>query len=463
MKLKMGGLWSTACLLVLTAGLCAQTPAPAKTPPAQPAQAGDQPTFKLQVDLVTSDVIPHDEKGNFVSDLTKNEFEIYEDGVKQDITSMTVSHGGRITNVLAPPPPAIASEGLILPPTRPVSDVSGRVFVFFVDDLHFQFGSTSRVREIFKKISKTLIHDGDLFGIVSSGPSSIEVQMTYDKRRLDEAINKMTGAELKPEEIINQSTNSDGAPAEVRYRAHVAFSTVNELLQNLDKIHDRRKALIYVSDGYDFNPFEEARLGLMDPSSPFLQNQERQAINQENKYNGQDPQTDPNLTSPGANGEFSDAELTSELADLTRTANRSNVSMYTIDPRGLVGPLSDLDQEVDPQQWQAFVQKSQDSLRVLADDTGGIAIVNQNDFDKALKRIDADTSDYYVLGYYSSNPDPTQRRRKVDVRVTRPNVTVWSRKEYILKAAAPPKPAADAAKAPADPAKAPAGGAPAPK
>jgi VWFA-related protein len=335
--------------------------------------------------------------------------------------------------------------------------------VFFVDDLHFQFGSTSRVREIFKKISKTLIHDGDLFGIVSSGPSSIEVQMTYDKRRLDEAINKMTGAELKPEEIINQSTNSDGAPAEVRYRAHVAFSTVNELLQNLDKIHDRRKALIYVSDGYDFNPFEEARLGLMDPSSPFLQNQERQAINQENKYNGQDPQTDPNLTSPGANGEFSDAELTSELADLTRTANRSNVSMYTIDPRGLVGPLSDLDQEVDPQQWQAFVQKSQDSLRVLADDTGGIAIVNQNDFDKALKRIDADTSDYYVLGYYSSNPDPTQRRRKVDVRVTRPNVTVWSRKEYILKAAAPPKPAADAAKAPADPAKAPAGGAPAPK
>ena len=83
------------------------------------------------------------------------------------------------------------------------------------------------------------------------------------------------------------------------------------------------------------------------------------------------------------------------------------MTIYTIDPRGLVG-LGDIDEQVDPQQWSEFVRKSQDSLRVLAEETGGIAVVNQNDFDKALKRIDAETSDYYVLGYYSKNPDPTQ-------------------------------------------------------
>ena len=192
----MRGLWSTAWLVVLTAGLCAQAGAPAPqanqpAPPAAQAAQQPQPTFRVLVDLVTTDVIPRDEKGNFVADLTKGDFEIYEDGVKQEITSMTVSHGGRVTNVLAPPPPVLASEGLILPPPRPVADVSGRIFVFFVDDLHLQFGSTGRVRELFKKISKQLIHDGDLFGIVSSGPSSISVQMTYDKRRLDEAINKI--------------------------------------------------------------------------------------------------------------------------------------------------------------------------------------------------------------------------------------------------------------------------------
>ena len=55
----------------------------------------------------------------------------------------------------------------------------------------------------------------------------------------------------------------------MRYRAHVAFSTVKDLLNNLESVHNRRKALVYVSDGYDFNPFQDARLGLMDPNSPF--------------------------------------------------------------------------------------------------------------------------------------------------------------------------------------------------
>ena len=70
---------------------------------------------------------------------------------------------------------------------------------------------------------------------------------------------------------------------------------------------------------------------------------------------------------------------------------------------------------------------------MLAEQTGGIAVVNQNDFDKALKRIDAESSDYYVLGYYSSNPDPTRRRRKIEVKVKKADLAVVSRTEYVLK------------------------------
>ena len=77
--------------------------------------------------------------------------------------------------------------------------------------------------------------------------------------------------------------------------------------------------------------------------------------------------------------------------------------------------------------WQNYVTESQNSLRVLAELTGGYAAINQNDFTKALKRIDAETSDYYVIGYYSSNPDPTKKRRRIDVNVTRPNVSVLHR------------------------------------
>src|SRR5690348_18462428 len=98
------------------------------------------------------------------------------------------------------------------------------------------------------------------------------------------------------------------------------------------------------------------------------------------------------------NEEFADADLYRDLNELTVEANRSNVTIYTIDPRGLVAG-SDIDEPIDPQQWDAYVRKSQDTMRVLADETGGVAVVNQNDFDKALKRIDNETSDYYVLGY----------------------------------------------------------------
>jgi VWFA-related protein len=440
MTLKNNGFWSTAILVVLTAGLSAQKPA---TPPPAGAATQEKPTFRVQVDLVTNDIIVRDEKGNFIPDLKKDEFEIYEDGVKQDISSMTVVTGGRVTNVLAPPP-APPPEGIILPPSRPRNDVSGRIFLFFVDDLHLQFHNTGRVRDLFKRISKELVHEGDMFGIVSSGPSSIAIDMTYDKTRLDEAISKIAGSELKPTDIINGPSGAEG-PSEVRYRAHVAFSTVNDLLNNLDSVHNRRKALIYVSDGYDFNPYQDARLGLMDPNSPFAQNEFARTQNQMQNADGStnNPATDPFTQQQKQSETFADADLARELGELTRQANRSNVTMYTIDPRGLVG-MGDIDEQVDPQQWNEFVRKSQDSLRVIAEETGGIAVVNQNDFSKALKRIDAETSDYYVLGYYSKNPDATRRRRQVEVKITRKGATSWFRKEYVLKP--PPKPVSSSKK-----------------
>ena len=220
----------------------------------------------------------------------------------------------------------------------------------------------------------------------------------------------------------------------------MAFSTAYDLLKQLERVNNRRKAFVYVSDGYDFNPFQDARLGLMEPNSPFAQNEFARSQNQAQQQNsdgtgggGVDPFTQQQKQSET----FADADLARELGELTRQANRANVTMYTIDPRGLVG-MGDIDEQVDPRQWSEFVRKSQDSLRVIAEETGGIAVVNQNDFSKALKRIDAETSDYYVLGYYSKNPDRTRRRRQVEVKVVRKGATVWFRKEYVLKP--PPKP-----------------------
>src|SRR5258708_3889541 len=175
----MNGFWSTATLVALTAGLSAQTPGQAPAPPNAATQ--ERPTFKVQVDLVTNDIIVRDEKGNFIPDLKKEDFEIFEDGVKQDISSMTVVTGGWRNR-----------------------------------------------------------------GAAAAG-------------------------------------------------ARVSCPPVNDLHTTLASVQNRRKALIYVSEGHDFNPFQDARLGLMDPNAPFAQNEFARNQNQANASSGDgsSPQTDP--------------------------------------------------------------------------------------------------------------------------------------------------------------------------
>ncbi len=415
-----------ACLTLAT--LTAQ--APAGQPPAQPPAAAEEapadqepqrPTFRAFVDLVTTDVIVRDGNGQFVSDLTKDDFEVLEDGVKQEVASVSLIHGGRTFNLQAPPPPP-PQEGIILPAAKPTNDAAGRIFLFFVDDLHMNFRDTPRIRQLFEKMNKTLLHDGDMFGIVSTGTSSLAIDLTYDRKRMDEAIKKISGSALKPSELIEGPQGPNGL-TEVKYRAHVAFATAYDIVNNLSKVQNRRKAVIFVSNGYDLNPFEGARFN--DPNIVGMKNTRYQNM----EY---DPFT-------RQNNQFSDAELVRELSELTRAANRANATFYTIDPRGLVAG-SDIDEQVDPTEWQNHIRKTQDSLRVIADETGGFAVINQNQFDKALQRIDAESSDYYVLGYYSSNPDPLKRTRRIDVKTRRSGLDVWSRRAYSIKP--PPEPKA---------------------
>jgi len=433
----VSGLAISTLALALGVGAYAQNPPaapgskqkPAAPAPAAPASQDPQrDVFRSRVDVVTTDVIVRDSQGSFVPDLKKDEFEVYEDGVKQDLVSFTLVHGGRTTNLVAPPTPP-PQEGIILPPTRPTSDASGRVFLIFVDDLHLDFRNTGRIRELFKKIAKELIHDGDMFGIVSTGPSSLSIDLTYDRKRLDQAIEKISGNGLSPKDILDVPLGGQGPP-EVRYRAHVAFSTAYDIMGNLEQIHNRRKAFIYVSNGYDFNPFADTR----------TKNDQKRAqemgLSTDNSdgssVNTSQPQDDTNPFGENKSIEFADADLASELGYLTRAANRANATIYTIDPRGLVGG-PDIDQDVDMMDYQNYVTESQNSLRVLAELTGGYAAVNQNDFTKALARIDAETSDYYVVGYYSSNPDPMRKRRRIDVKVTRSGLNVQHRTEYTIK------------------------------
>jgi VWFA-related protein len=404
---------------VYPAALLAQEPATVQAPAPVPGQ----PTFSVRADLISTDVIVRDNRAQFVADLKASDFEVYEDGVRQDVVSFVLSHGGRIFNQQTAPSVLVRREGVFLPSSRPTSDSSGRVFILFIDDLHLDFRSTPRTRDLMKRMLKNLIHEGDMFGIVTTGTSGVSQQLTYDRRVLEDAVERITGSALRPSEILSATWGSQG-PLEVRHRTHVAFEVLNDLLQNLEKIQNRRKAILYLSSGYDFNPFEKTR---------FEQQVEKL------KTTAEALTYDPFQINRESQDALNESDLIAELTHVTRAANRANASIYTIDPRGLIAG-QDVDEHIDPTDWQDYVRETQTTLRVLAEETGGLAIVNQNDFDKGLKRIDSETSDYYLLGYYSNNPDPLKRSRTIEIKVVNRNdLEVQHRTGYNLRPAERPR------------------------
>jgi VWFA-related protein len=382
--------------------------------------AQQQPTFRAGVTLVSTDVIARDDNGRFVADLTRDNFTLLEDDAPQQIVSFMMVRGGRTYNLLLPPAPASAApDGLVLPAPKPrVDDTSGRVLLIFIDDLHFEPELTPHVRKVMQQIGDTLIHDGDMIMIVSTGPSYLAVGPTYDKRLAMEAIGKIRGSGLIPDEIFKSLESSQG-PADLRQRAQMAFYTAYGMLTELENVTNKRKAVIYVSTGYDLDPFAAGRAGTDRIQGGRFSDPLRFLNDDGNPY--------------FATARVSaDIDLHKLMRELTLTANRANATVYTLDPRGLQGVV-DLQSVADQSEWRTYIQKTTSSLRYIAEATGGFPIINTNDFVSELKKVDAETSDYYVLGFYSSNPDPMKRTRRLEVKVDRPNVKVTSRTEYSLK------------------------------
>ena len=385
--------------------------------------AAQQPTFRAGVTLVTTDVIPRNAQGSFVSDLTKENFTVLEDGQTQTIVSFSLVQGGRTFNLLTPAA-APAPEGIVLPPSKPrAGDAAGRVFVMLVDDFHFEPELTPHVRRLVQTIVDTLLHDGDLVAVVSTGPSFIEIGPTYDRKAVAEAANKIRGSGYLPSEIFKMMENSQG-PGDIRQRAQMAFYTAYNMLSSLESVTNKRKAVLYISTGYDFDPFAEGRNSSDHIMGGRFSDPMRFLIDKENPYFHMGRVT-------------ADIDLFRLTRELTLSANRANAAIYTIDPRGLAGVM-DAGQYVDQSEWRTYIQKTTSTLRYLAEETGGFPIVNTNDFAAELKRVDAETSDYYVLGFYSTNPDPSKRTRTLEVKVDRPNISVASRRAYSLKTAGTP-------------------------
>lgn len=109
---------------------------------------------------------------------------------------------------------------------------------------------------------------------------------------------------------------------------------------------------------------------------------------------------------------FALEKLEERLRAVVGNFSRAGARVYAVDTRGITGPPGD-------------------ALNSLAVDTGGLTLFNINNIGPALDQIAADTNTYYVLGYQPSNTKYDGKYRKIEVRATRPDVTVRARKGYL--------------------------------
>lgn len=413
--------------LVLGAGAALLAATPQRTPK-------QTPSFGTRTDFVYVPVRAMGASGNFIPDLNAADFEVFEDGVRQSVANFSRTIGGRVLS--DPGRPAAAPEGIVMP-SSVAKQTEGRVFIIFIDDLHIQFQDTQRLKQNLAEIRDTVLHDNDWVGVVSSGYSSIAFDLSPDPNhvRMNEAIKRVMGSGRDARELVNTSQTING-PAGVRHDTEVALRLAYDLLGQAEKVTDRQKAFIWLSSGYDFNPYTDARWS----AAQQLYGVTPPPVEQGRPATGTDPMTQLGQSTTvmrnpfEMNGQqFAEADLMAALGYLVARARRANVQIWPLDPRGLAGGV-DMSIDLTAQDIARHANIALNSLDVIARGTGAECLCRSNDVKPGLRRLDNALSDYYMLGYQSTNPDPLKVLRKIAVKVKRADVkSVTYKDQYSIK------------------------------
>ena len=400
-------------LAALSGGLLAAQQQPGPQTPTPPA---DQPavTFRVEVNYVEVDAVVTDAQGMPITNLTKNDFEIYEDGKKQDVATFSlvnipIERAERPLFASAPVEADVQSN----------DHVEGRIYLIVLDDVHTDFTRTPRVKAAATRFIETNFGTNDLAAVVYTGRAGDGQDFTNNPRLLINAINKFNGRKLRSGTLnriegarVNPGTGAlepgdDIDQMDRAFRARSMANSIRKLSEFMAGVRGRRKTMILIGEGVDFDIYQAVGQLGSTASSVLL-----------------------------------------DTHDAIAAATRGNVTIYTIDPRGLMNAESDLIEvsstigDADGRAIANEMRLSQDSLRVLADATGGFAAVNSNDLNGAFDRIVTENSSYYMLGFYSTNDRRNGRYRKLEVRVSRPGLRVRNRAGYYeARGRAPNQPA----------------------
>ncbi len=411
---------SSAVALLLASAVAAQ-----QLPPGSPAAQEAPPvTFRAETNYVEVDAVVTDAAGRLVTDLNPADFEVLEDGRPQKIGAFSVVRLPIETTLSGPTAGRPAERVDVVTNTA----TEGRIYLIVLDDLHTTVANTPRVKAFLREFLERRFGSNDLAAVAyTSGRIGASQDFTNDRVLLLGAVDKFTGRRLRSEALeiadalnrdprdasdtpVNPANRSgDGRDpfdpysslnpyeAERAYQARSTLTVLRDLAALMESVHGRRKSMILMSEGITYDIFD----GFKNMSA---------------------------------------GTILRESADAMAAAMRANVAIYAIDPRGLatfgesieIAGTSPHDPHFTvPGTMLELVRTSQQSLRELANQTGGFAGIDSNDLSGVFDRIVRENSTYYLFGYYSTNDRRDGRFRQIEVRVRRPGLQVRARRGYL--------------------------------
>jgi VWFA-related protein len=400
------------------------------------------PTFRTGANYVRVDMYATTRDGQVVADLKADEVELIEDGAPQTIEAFE--------HVAVRP--AGAQETRIEPNTveqsrQMAAEARARVFVIFLDTLHTQIEGSANMRLPLVRFLDRVLGQDDLVALMTPEMSASDItfgrkttvvsnimqnEWTWGRRgRLVSEDPKEQLYESCYPDIRNSDTAGIAAEMKARRREKLTLDALDDLVTHLRGIREERKAVLTISEGWRI--FDEdkklaavVRSQGLPPADPF-------GRTRRDRGDRERAATGVSMTECEADrvalAMMNDSQ---RLRTLTEDANRANVTFYPVYARGLavfdapIGPDLPPSMRVDQQNLAA----REDSLRQIAADTDGVAVVATNQIEKAMTRIADDLSSYYLLGYYSTNTKLDGRFRTITVRVKRPGVQVRARRGY---------------------------------
>ncbi|MCU0247266.1 MAG: VWA domain-containing protein, partial [Bryobacter sp.] len=355
-------------------------------------QPADMPVFRASANLVVVTVFVRDKNGQPVANLSKNDFTVLENGKPQTVSVFsfekldqpeTVSAGAIAAEPVAPAAPAAASAA-------PVRYRDKRLIVLYFDWTSLPPADQVRAKESAEEFVNKQMGPNDVVALVSFASTlKIDQDFTADREALLSVIKRYQSgvmSELSNEGDLEDADTSEDAAFTADDTEFNIFNTDRKLSALEDMARrlaalPEKKALVYFSSGVD-------RTG---------------------------------------------TENESQLRSTINAAVRANVSFYPVDVRGLTadapggnasargGRGTGLFSGQTQTRQRTQAMQRQETLTALAADTGGKALIDENDLAAGIRQVQQDLQSYYVLGYYSSDDRRDGQYRRIDVKLN-PNV-----------------------------------------